>query len=131
LVGVLSCTLQVYRILVSSTVKVWSVYRRYTDFDTLDTTLRRLLKNIAPDQLRRVRELPGKVAFGNSDPKLIESRRKGLEAYLRDLLGVTEVVGSDAFTEFLEIPKARDVSTSPSSFHSSSARDGGDLRKSQ
>ncbi|KAI8811183.1 hypothetical protein BJ742DRAFT_154025 [Cladochytrium replicatum] len=79
-----------YRIAIKSSVRGWNVWKRYSEFDTLNNTLANAFPLAGPPPAT----LPPKTfsllinPFGLTpeDPKKIQERRKGLERYLLDIL---------------------------------------------
>ena len=84
----------------------WDVWRRYNEFYSLDKALR---KDVGW-QMKSLR-FPPKKTFFNLDDRFIETRREGLDAYLRaviDIRGVTEFTkhfGSKDLKHFLDYDK--------------------------
>lgn len=83
-----------YRIEVQVATVNWFVLRRYSEFYNLHNQLiteHGLSKDI----------LPPKKVIGNKTPEFIESRRQGLENYLRVLLNYLKITMPRIFVEFL------------------------------
>lgn len=98
-----------YRIVVTAEVKSWKIWKRYSDFDTLD----RKLCQFEDSSVKLPVKLPSKTGWFScvsfTDEVLIEGRQLGFEAYLRALLihGDSRFRESDVFISFLEVPAAR------------------------
>lgn len=108
----------VYKIDVQAHVRSWQMWRRYSEFDDLHTELTKSTKSAPPAPL------PPKHPFSSmfrsaskSDPKVLEERRSGLEAYLRAILSTREEVWREnqAFKDFLGIPVGRQGTLLPGS----------------
>jgi sorting nexin-29 len=67
----------VYQIYVRIRNEEWNTYRRYAEFYELHCKLKK--KN----PIFSTFDFPPKKAFGKKDPKIVENRRKKLQAYLR------------------------------------------------
>jgi len=96
----------VYHIDIQASVRSWQMWRRYSEFDDLHSEL---CKSLSPPPA----PLPPKHTFSilrsHSDPKLLEERKAGLEAYLRAILSAKDDKWreSQAFKEFLGVPLTR------------------------
>ena len=96
----------VYNIDIQASVRSWQMWRRYSEFDDLHSEL---CKSFGPPPA----PLPPKHTFSilrsHSDPKLLEERKVGLEAYLRAILSAKDDKWreSHAFKEFLGVPLTR------------------------
>ncbi|KAL7416651.1 hypothetical protein BDY24DRAFT_405882 [Mrakia frigida] len=106
-----------YRIQISTPVRTWDVYRRYSDFESL-------VQELKSETGRDVEGegLPGKHGWSLrrsvDDVKLIEERRTSLESYLRHILSHKEKTwrSSHAFLDFLAAPPLPpSIQTNPSS----------------
>ncbi|KAK9761794.1 hypothetical protein K7432_013044 [Basidiobolus ranarum] len=97
----------VYNITVQTSVRGWSVYRRYSEFYQLhNDLLRRFPKNLPPYQL------PPKTYYlfsGCRGIDFIEERREGLAKYMKAILDSTDSRWRDTleWSTFLEIPKIK------------------------
>ncbi|RUS21166.1 hypothetical protein BC937DRAFT_93421 [Endogone sp. FLAS-F59071] len=101
----------VYRVEVQGPVRTWSLWKRYSEFDHLNTQFTRLFpKNPPPFPL------PQKSIFNHTmtNPAAIEDRRRGLEVYLRGILNHRDDRWreSNEWKEFLAIPTGRPLDTS-------------------
>ncbi|KAG1170711.1 hypothetical protein G6F70_007526 [Rhizopus microsporus] len=100
----------VYKIEVHAAVRNWFVWKRYSEFEKLDT----MFQTIFPKHTRPV-SLPPKHYFPRTfnDPERIEERRRGLEAYLRGILSSRDDRWrlTDIWREFLAIPNNNTLST--------------------
>ena len=75
-------TFQLYIIRVQSKKTSWNVKRRFSEFFRLKEDLVRISKNVSKYSF------PAKVLFGsNFSLKLIETRKKGLQSFLHNILG--------------------------------------------
>lgn len=124
-----------YAIEVHSPNRTWTVWRRYSEFETLvkdieseltATATEKGKERASPSSSSKLPELPPKRAglgsafikpwhglTGKGDEQFIKERQHGLETFLRGLLGSRDALGqaareSRAFRTFLEMP----VSTS-------------------
>ncbi|TPX63172.1 hypothetical protein SpCBS45565_g06813 [Spizellomyces sp. 'palustris'] len=90
-----------YEIHLRGPVRSWRVSHRYSDFTTLHATLLALGPPPNP--------LPPKTFFSLSDASKIESRRIGLESYLKGILYAEDPKWrqADAWKAFLSVPTAR------------------------
>lgn len=115
----------VYNIEIQASVRSWHMWRRYSEFDELNTELTKSTGSAPPCSL------PPKHAFSITlrrsfkDEKLLEERTKGLEAYLRAIVGSKEDKWREAFVfkEFLGVPVGKQGGVeggAPSEFTSSS-----------
>ncbi|CAO1618642.1 unnamed protein product [Parajaminaea phylloscopi] len=112
----------VYAILVSLPVRNWTVYRRYSEFVELHTSLTGLdgpasvppaplpPKHVAKSTLRGLRTLGGLLPVSESvredGDEMLRQRRAGLEAYLRAIVASPQALWreSQAFRDFIELP---------------------------
>ncbi|KAH8835898.1 Phox homologous domain-containing protein [Flagelloscypha sp. PMI_526] len=110
----------VYKIQVKAGVRSWLVWRRYSEFDDLDEELTRATNEAPPTQLPPKHVLS--IFRSHSDPKLLEERKAGLEAYLRAIVSSKDPRWRDcyAFQQFLSIPSTKPgishTSTNPGDF---------------
>ncbi|ESK87888.1 snare domain containing protein [Moniliophthora roreri MCA 2997] len=97
----------VYRIQVQANVRSWSMWRRYSEFDDLHTELTKVTGSPPPHPLPLKHKFS--VFRSHSDPKLLEERKSGLEAYLRAIISSKEDTWREtfAFKEFLGVPVGR------------------------
>ena len=75
----------VYQIYIRIKEEEWNVYRRYSQFYSLHKYLKKKFPQLA--QL----EFPPKKAIGNKHARVVQERRKKLEAYLRNALNIIQV----------------------------------------
>jgi regulator of vacuolar morphogenesis len=94
----------VYRIEVQAGVRSWQVWRRYSEFDDLHTELSKSTGAAPPAPLPAKHSLS--IFRSKDDPKLVEERRSGLEAYLRAIVANKDERWREsfAFRDFLNIP---------------------------
>ena len=111
----------VYRIEILASVRSWKMWRRYSEFDDLDTELTKLTGSEPPATL------PSKhiLSFRKNDEKVLEERRTGLEAYLRAIVASRDSRWRDSqvFREFLGVPTGKNLGAAggaPSQFTLSS-----------
>jgi regulator of vacuolar morphogenesis len=94
-----------YRIEVQASVRSWQMWRRYSEFDELNTELTKLTSFDPPANL------PSKhiFSFRKNDAKILEERRIGLETYLRAIVGSKDSQWRDTtvFKEFLGVPTGK------------------------
>lgn len=92
----------VYRIEVQASVRSWQMWRRYSEFDELNTELTKATGSEPPATM------PPKhmFSFRKNDLKILEERRAGLETYLRAIVGCKDSQWRDTtvFKEFLGVP---------------------------
>ncbi|TDL28570.1 syntaxin [Rickenella mellea] len=96
----------VYKIEIQASVRSWQMWRRYSEFDELNTELTKSTGAPPPCSL------PPKHTFSISirrtlhDAKVIEERMQGLEAYLRAIISSKEDQWQEslAFKAFLGVP---------------------------
>ena len=76
----------------------WSVYRRYSDFDWLRNTLKKLFpRNLTPP-------LPGKkIGARRFDRDFIEKRMKFLQKFINDVINIETFKASEALVSFLKM----------------------------
>jgi len=98
----------VYRIDIQAHVRSWQMWRRYSEFDDLNTELRKSTGSSPPI------DLPPKHAFKtlpfvHMDHSELDERRQGLESYLRAILSAKDDRWREAyaFREFLGVPVGR------------------------
>lgn len=84
-----------YKIQVNVSGIIWTVCHRYSEFYDLHNQL-------VTDHGVSKDILPPKKVIRNKDPSFIESRRQGLEAYLRSVLNYLKITMPRIFVEFLE-----------------------------
>ncbi|KAG0260637.1 hypothetical protein DFQ27_003433 [Actinomortierella ambigua] len=96
----------VYRVEVHAAVRTWSVWKRYSEFDTLHDRFVELFPNNPPPE-----PLPKKHWWQVTmdSPELLEERRAGLEIYLRGILSHRDDRWrkTSEWNEFLAIPVSR------------------------
>ncbi|KAK7058913.1 hypothetical protein VNI00_001537 [Paramarasmius palmivorus] len=112
-----------YRIQVQANVRSWSMWRRYSEFDDLHTELTKATGSPPPLPLPPKHRLS--VFRSHSDPKLLEERKAGLEAYLRAILSSKDDKWRETFEfkDFLGVPVGRQagvVGGPPTQFTSAS-----------
>ncbi|KAE8253509.1 hypothetical protein A4X06_0g1403 [Tilletia controversa] len=138
---------QVYAITIALPVRSWTIYKRYSDFLTLHTTLLQLVpecpppapfppKHAAKHAFRAVSTLGGWLGSGGSIGKggtgtgtgTVESmegreRRVGLETYLRAIIASTDPRWRtrEEVLDFLEVPRSASTSTSTTAAKTPSA----------
>ncbi|CDZ98372.1 VAM7 [Phaffia rhodozyma] len=105
----------VYQVRITTGVRSWDVYRRYSDFESLVQELRSETgKDVDGEKIppKRVWSLKKSI----NDQKLIEERRVGLESYLRHILSHRNPVWrtSHAFLDFLSAPPLPSANSSHS-----------------
>lgn len=97
----------VYNIEVQASVRTWLMWRRYSEFDDLNTELIKSAGEAPP------LELPPKHSFtmfrSKENPKVLQERIEGLEAYLRAIIASKDDRWREepAFKEFLGVPISR------------------------
>ncbi|KAH6917326.1 hypothetical protein BKA70DRAFT_1395150 [Coprinopsis sp. MPI-PUGE-AT-0042] len=98
----------VYKIEIEAHVRSWQMWRRYSEFDDLHTELTKSAQAAPPHPLPPKHVFTG-LLKSKTDPKTLEERRAGLEAYLRAILGSKDERWREsfAFKEFLGIPTGR------------------------
>ncbi|KAK3832593.1 MAG: hypothetical protein JOS17DRAFT_683704 [Linnemannia elongata] len=101
----------VFKVEVHAAVRTWSVWKRYSEFETLNERYLELFPDHPPPQ-----PLPTKHWWQSTmdNPELLEERRAGLETYLRGILSHRDDRWrlTHEWNEFLAIPT---TVTSPSS----------------
>lgn len=73
----------------------WVLRKRYSDFETLQKTLRVTFPNLPA--------LPGKSLFTLKKDQDIEKRRIGLDVYIKDLVKRGDIYSDMTFSKFLEV----------------------------
>lgn len=97
----------VYKIQVQASVRTWLMWRRYSEFDDLNTELTKSIGEAPPCPL------PPKHSFtmfrSKENPQVLQERVEGLEAYLRAIVASKDDRWrvDPAFKEFLGIPAGR------------------------
>ncbi|KAJ8084079.1 hypothetical protein AAF712_000958 [Marasmius tenuissimus] len=93
-----------YRIQVQANVRSWTMWRRYSEFDDLNVELTKSTGLPPPCPLPPKHKYS--IFRSHSDPKLLEERKSGLEAYLRAIVGAKDDRWREthAFKEFLGVP---------------------------
>lgn len=94
------------------------MWRRYSEFDELHTELTKSTKSAPPAPLPPKHPFSSMFRSGSkADPKVLEERRAGLEAYLRAILSAKEDVWREnqAFKDFLGVPVGRQGTLLPGS----------------
>lgn len=84
-----------YEVSVSVSNMTWSVFRRYSEFETLHRKLSSAYRNVT------LPKLPGKRWTGNMTEKFLEERRLGLGTYLSGMLSRIRPATSVPIMEFL------------------------------
>ncbi|KAI9489971.1 Phox homologous domain-containing protein [Zychaea mexicana] len=96
----------VYQVQVHAAVRNWIIWKRYSEFAKLNSTLTALFPKHPPPV-----PLPGKSIFPSTFSSLdkIQERRRGLEDYLRGILSSRDDRWrqTDAWREFLGVPSGR------------------------
>lgn len=99
----------VYRIEIKASVRQWSMWRRYSEFDELHTELSKSTGSPPPA------ELPPKHAFSlfrsRNNTALLSERRAGLETYLRAMLSAKDDRWRECYAlkDFLGIPVGKNT----------------------
>lgn len=88
-----------YNIEVRQTREVWTVDRRFSDFDWLNTQLGLLYKGLM------IPSLPQKRTLRNTDQTFVEERTAQLDSYLSHIASHPVLHNSDAFTCFIHGPR--------------------------
>ncbi|GLH13847.1 Mitogen-activated protein kinase kinase kinase 7 [Gryllus bimaculatus] len=95
------CKSQVYKVMVTEDNHTWFVFRRYNEFHKLYEFLK---KQVPQPQLK----LPGKKLFGNNlDPTFIQSRREGLDAFIRQVMEDNRLVQIPEVREFFHLDRRK------------------------
>lgn len=84
-----------YEVMVKCGLVMWTVNRRYRDFDDLHSKLVQE-RSVAKDKL------PPKKVIGNRSPTFLKKRQEALEQYLKEMLIFLKVTMPREFVEFLE-----------------------------
>ncbi|XP_055595748.1 nischarin-like [Uranotaenia lowii] len=84
-----------YEIVVKCGHVMWTISRRYRDFDDLHNKLVQE-RSVAKDKL------PPKKVIGNKSPSFLKKRQEALEQYLKEMLIFLKVTMPKEFVEFLE-----------------------------
>ncbi|KAG0319716.1 hypothetical protein BGZ97_001591 [Linnemannia gamsii] len=96
----------VFKVEVHAAVRTWSVWKRYSEFETLHERFLELFPDHPPPQ-----PLPTKHWWQSTmdNPELLEERRAGLETYLRGILSHRDDRWrlTHEWNEFLAIPVGR------------------------
>jgi len=110
----------VYRIEVSASVRKWSMWRRYSEFDDLHSDLTAAIGESPPAILPPKHKFA--VFLSSSDPAVLEERKVGLEIYLRAIVSSKDQRWREhhLFKEFLGVPVGRNAAVSPTQFTLSS-----------
>ena len=80
--------------------QIWKLKKRYSEFDSLNTTLR---KNLGPRIAHSLPTLPPKRFFFNREPVFVQERMKALHKYLKQLILIYEAIESPILQRFLDI----------------------------
>eukprot|EP00743_Colponemidia_sp_Colp-15_P004312 GILK01004652.1.p1 GENE.GILK01004652.1~~GILK01004652.1.p1 ORF type:complete len:535 (+),score=60.10 GILK01004652.1:42-1646(+) len=75
----------------------WTLEKRFSDFDVLHAQLKKRCVSLPA--------LPGKTVFRSTSPEFVESRRRGLDAYLQSLIQQRDALASQELADFLELGK--------------------------
>ncbi len=84
-----------YKIEVKLGTRSWTLWKRYSEFDTLDADLR--------SKYPQLPKLPGKTFFKLSETKDIVKRRDELHSYLQMLVNRQDMRTNAHFRDFLEL----------------------------
>jgi regulator of vacuolar morphogenesis len=71
----------VYKVEIFGNLRCWTVYKRYSEFDALNSAFKKLWPDVPPPAA-----LPPKSFFTNNDETNIRIRKAGLDSYLNILL---------------------------------------------
>lgn len=112
----------VYRIDIQAHVRSWQMWRRYSEFDDLDTELTKSTGSPPPVQLPPKHALKS-LPFVHMDSKQLDERKQGLERYLRAILSAKDDKwrGAYAFNEFLGVPAGKQPSGKSTAQHLTAA----------
>ncbi|KAG9044131.1 hypothetical protein FS837_008745 [Tulasnella sp. UAMH 9824] len=104
----------VYRIEVQGPVRSWQVWRRYSEFDDLDTELGKTAGSRPPAALPPKHTFSFRRKF--NEDAIIKEREEGLETYLRAILSNKDARWREcvAFKAFLTIPTTSSMGTATS-----------------
>lgn len=97
-----------YNIKVSVGQQVWSILRRYNQFDQLHN---RLLEDCDSHTVANLPSLPPKRYFYCKEKVFLDERHKSLDAYIKSLIEIHEIIENPIFQKFLEI----DINYDPAS----------------
>lgn len=115
----------VFRVEVHAAVRTWSVWKRYSEFETLNSRYLELFPDHPPPM-----PLPIKHWWQSTldNPELLEERRAGLETYLRGILSHRDDRWrlTHEWNEFLAIPVGRSQADLFAGSHASQAATGRD-----
>lgn len=84
-----------FRIIVNLGIRKWELWKRYSQFESLDTDLR--------SKHPKLPKLPGKTFFKLQAKEDIGKRREELHAYLQDIVNRQDLRTNTHFREFLEL----------------------------
>lgn len=84
-----------FKILVMLGSRKWDLWKRYSQFETLDTDLR--------TKHPQLPKLPGKTFFRLQAKQDIAKRREELHGYLQDIVNREDLRTNTFFREFLEL----------------------------
>ncbi|XP_067006331.2 serine/threonine-protein kinase Sgk1 [Anabrus simplex] len=91
----------VYKVLVTDENHEWFVFRRYNEFYKLYEVLK---KQVPQPQLK----LPGKKLFGNNlDPSFVQSRREGLDGFIKQVMNDSRLVQLPEVREFFQLDRRK------------------------
>ncbi|KAK3841930.1 MAG: hypothetical protein J3R72DRAFT_368707 [Linnemannia gamsii] len=100
----------VFKVEVHAAVRTWSVWKRYSEFETIHERFLELFPDHPPPQA-----LPTKHWWQSTmdNPELLEERRAGLETYLRGILSHRDDRWrlTHEWNEFLAVPSSSSVTT--------------------
>lgn len=86
----------VYVIRVTTSLRMWTIKRRYRDFHYLDRELRKHYPNMQFPSLP-----PKRYLRSSSDPEIVDQRKEQLEQYLNGLVAIPQVWARNDFVLFL------------------------------
>ena len=95
-----------YSIGITNGQQAWTIYRRYSDFVSLNGKLRMLFSHI------RLKLPPKRILRNNFDATFLAKRQAGLEKFMKQLLSIPALLDNDAVRNFfrLESPPEPNVS---------------------